>query len=54
MLEQHEEPVAENVTANLLDRHIRPVFLGSNPMQTSPVQTAGAQSGTQSAGIVRH
>ena len=27
MLEQHEERVAEHVTANLFDRHIRPVFL---------------------------
>jgi hypothetical protein len=29
MLEQHEDVVAENVTRNLFERHIRPVFLGS-------------------------
>ena len=29
MLERHENVVAENVTRNLLDRHIRPVFLGA-------------------------
>ena len=28
MLEQHEDCVAENVTRNLFDRHVRPVFLG--------------------------
>ena len=28
MLEQHEAQVAENVTRNLFERHIRPVFLG--------------------------
>jgi tagaturonate epimerase len=53
MLEQHEERVAENVTANLFDRHIRPVFLGSN-FGSTPAQTNGVQSDTQSAGIVRH
>lgn len=46
MLERHEDCVAENVTHNLFERHIRPVFLGDN----------AAQSGTQSAGVkaVRH
>ncbi len=29
MLEQCEERVAENVTRNLFERHIRPVFLGT-------------------------
>jgi tagaturonate epimerase len=29
MLERHEDRVAENVTRNLFERHIRPVFLGS-------------------------
>ena len=29
MLEQCEERVAENVTRNLFERHIRPVFLGA-------------------------
>jgi hypothetical protein len=53
MLEQHEERVAENVTANLFDRHISPVFLGSN-FGSSPAQTNGVQNDTQSAGIVRH
>jgi hypothetical protein len=28
MLEEHEDRVAENVTRNLFERHIRPVFLG--------------------------
>jgi hypothetical protein len=28
MLERHEDVVAENVTRNLFERHIRPVFLG--------------------------
>jgi hypothetical protein len=28
MLEQHEDSVAKNVTHNLFERHIRPVFLG--------------------------
>jgi tagaturonate epimerase len=28
MLEEHESQVAENVTRNLFERHIRPVFLG--------------------------
>jgi hypothetical protein len=27
-LEQHAEVVARNVTENLYDRHIRPLFLG--------------------------
>jgi hypothetical protein len=27
-LEANEDVVAKNVTANLFDRHIRPVFLG--------------------------
>jgi hypothetical protein len=53
MLEQHEERVAEHVTANLFDRHIRPVFLGSN-FGSRPAQTNGVQNDTQSAGIVRH
>jgi hypothetical protein len=46
MLEQHEDCVAENVTRNLFNRHIRPVFLGANT----------AQTGTQSASVeaVRH
>jgi hypothetical protein len=38
MLEQHEDRVAENVTRNLFDRHIRPVFLGT--MQTDAVNKA--------------
>jgi hypothetical protein len=29
MLERHEDRVAENVTRNLFERHIRPVFLGA-------------------------
>ena len=41
MLEQHEDCVGENVTRNLFDRHIRPVFLGSNTVQRGR-QFAGA------------
>jgi tagaturonate epimerase len=40
-LEQHEDVVAENVTRNLFDRHIRPVFLGSGAMS---VGTSGART----------
>jgi hypothetical protein len=47
MLEQHEDGVAENVTHNLFDRHIRPVFLGSMTTQR------GAQSANASE-TVRH
>ncbi|MGA9717377.1 MAG: tagaturonate epimerase family protein [Acidobacteriaceae bacterium] len=39
MLEQCEERVAENVTRNLFERHIRPVFLGAD------VATAGPERG---------
>jgi tagaturonate epimerase len=46
LLEEHEDCVAENVTRNLFDRHIRPVFLGSNAAQP------GTQSG--SVEVVRH
>jgi hypothetical protein len=35
MLEQHETQVAENVTRNLFDRHIRPVFLGAGERQVA-------------------
>jgi hypothetical protein len=31
MLEQHKAQVAENVTRNLFERHIQPVFLGVRP-----------------------
>jgi hypothetical protein len=46
-LEQHEDCVAENVTHNLFDRHIRPVFLGAMTVQRG-AQSAGA------AETVRH
>ena len=46
MLEQHEDIVAENVTRNLFDRHIRPVFLG-NAAQTH-VQAANVYEGVRS------
>jgi tagaturonate epimerase len=38
MLERHEDVVAENVTRNLFDRHVRPVFLGvgAAPVAASP------------------
>jgi hypothetical protein len=42
MLERHEDVVAENVTRNLFERHIRPVFLG-----------AGAALGSGSAATTR-
>jgi dihydroxyacetone kinase len=35
MLEQYEDVVAENVTRNLFERHIRPVFVGSGPTLAS-------------------
>ncbi len=38
MLERHEDCVAENVTRNLFDRHIRPVFLGFNTTQSASVE----------------
>jgi tagaturonate epimerase len=43
-LEQHEDVVAENVTRNLFDRHIRPVFLGAGatPIANSGVRTPEA------------
>ena len=36
MLEQWEERVAENVTRNLFERHIRPVFLGVDVATAGP------------------
>jgi hypothetical protein len=33
LLEANEEVIAKNVTGNLFDRHIVPVFLGANPLQ---------------------
>ncbi|HEY6445337.1 MAG TPA: tagaturonate epimerase family protein [Acidobacteriaceae bacterium] len=36
MLEQCEERVAENVTRNLFERHIRPVFLGADVATAGP------------------
>jgi hypothetical protein len=47
MLEQHEDVVAENVTGNLFDRHIRPVFLGAGA-------TSIAASGVRASEVVRH
>jgi tagaturonate epimerase len=42
MLERHEDVVAQNVTRNLFERHIRPVFLGvgAAPTAASPSATA--------------
>ena len=34
MLQRHEAQVAENVTRNLFERHIRPVFLGVGAAET--------------------
>jgi hypothetical protein len=47
MLEQHEDVVAENVTRNLFDHHIRPVFLGAGA-------TSIAASGARTSEVVRH
>jgi hypothetical protein len=47
MLERHEDVVAENVTRNLFDRHIRPVFLGAGA-------TSIATSGARTPEAVRH
>ena len=47
MLEQHEECVAENVTRNLFDRHIGPIFLGAN-------RALGDVHSPASAASVRH
>jgi hypothetical protein len=42
MLEKHEAHVAENVTRNLFERHIRPVFLGVSATGTRAVNAAEA------------
>jgi hypothetical protein len=47
MLERHGELVAENVTRNLFDRHIWPVFLGARA-------TSIAASGARASEVVRH
>jgi hypothetical protein len=47
MLERHGDLVAENVTRNLFDRHIRPVFLGAGA-------TSIAASGARTSEVVRH
>jgi tagaturonate epimerase len=47
MLEQHEDCVAENVTRNLFDRHVRPVFLGSGNTALPGVRSAAAESARQ-------
>jgi hypothetical protein len=46
-LEQHEDVVAENVTRNLFDRHIRPVFFGAGAMSI-------ASSGARTPEAARH
>jgi hypothetical protein len=46
-LEQHEDVVAENVTRNLFNRHIGPVFLGAGA-------TSVATSGARTPETVRH
>lgn len=38
-LEKHEESVAKNVTANLYERHMKPLFVGLT--KTAPRETAG-------------
>jgi hypothetical protein len=41
-LERNEEVVAKNVTTNLFDRHIRPVFIGSELLlQSNPQNSIG-------------
>jgi tagaturonate epimerase len=52
MLEQHEDCVAENVTRNLFDRHIGPVFLGSSTVQPRVVQ--GGAKPAAAGEAVRH
>jgi hypothetical protein len=47
LLEQHEDLVAQNVTRNLFDRHIRPVFLGAGAMPA-------AAYGAHASEVVRH
>ena len=42
MLEAHEDLVAENVTANLFERHIRPVFLGNAETTSASKRTTEA------------
>ncbi len=43
MLEQHEDVVAENVTRNLFERHIRPVFVGDGAtLASAPANTREA------------
>jgi tagaturonate epimerase len=45
MLEQNEDCVAQNVTRNLFDRHIRPVFIGPK----SVVHGAQSENAAESA-----
>jgi hypothetical protein len=43
MLERHEDVVAENVTRNLFERHIRPVFLGVGAAPAAASRSATAE-----------
>jgi hypothetical protein len=43
VLEQHESRVADNVTRNLFERHIRPVFLGVGATETPATNVAEVQ-----------
>ena len=43
MLEQHESRVADNVTRNLFERHIRPVFLGAGATETRAANVTEVQ-----------
>jgi hypothetical protein len=53
LLEVHEELIARNVTKNLFERHIAPVFLGapvfSGPAETSATTVAAASEGEKQA-----
>jgi hypothetical protein len=43
MLERHEDVVAENVTRNLFDRHIRPVFLGPGATKSGATKSGATK-----------
>jgi hypothetical protein len=44
-LERHKDLVAKNVTANLYERHLKPLFVGVNPV-SSPAASAPARGTT--------
>jgi hypothetical protein len=44
-LERHKDLVAKNVTANLYERHLKPLFVGMNPV-ASPAAAVPARGAT--------